>query len=103
MFTIVAKLFGVSDEAIEESRKRVGVPDDWDVDWCANACGDFVFYPPGAREAAEEQGTPFVVTCTSECLEELLHRRRLDGRLDGEDRPVDPSSGSGGLLHRFRT
>lgn len=73
----MAKLEGVFDEVIEEARVRVGVDPEWEVDWCANGCGQFVFYPPGAREAALDQGTPFVIICSSECLEELLQTRRF--------------------------
>jgi hypothetical protein len=73
----VAKLEGVFDEVIEEARQRVGVAPDWDVDWCLADCGQFVFYPPGAREAAQQQGTPFVIVCSGECLEQILKTRRF--------------------------
>lgn len=67
-------LEGVSDEVIEHARTIKNVPDDWLYDWCANACGDFVFYPPGAQEAAQAQGTPFVLVCSNECLTQVLDK-----------------------------
>lgn len=71
----LSQLSGVSDEIVEHARLVKDVPASWNVDWCANSCGDFVFYPPGAQEAAEKQGTPFVIVCSAKCLTEILEAR----------------------------
>lgn len=58
---------GFSRELIEESRRRLGIPDDWTASACANDCGDIVWTPPGVVDAQR--------VCSAACLVEFLYKQ----------------------------
>jgi hypothetical protein len=66
----------MSDEriaAIEESRKRLNIPADYEWSECAADCGDVVWHPPmNAQQAAS---APFIMTCSAACAMAALRNR----------------------------
>lgn len=57
------------EEDIEESRQRLGVPDDWEWYRCANDCGDVVWVPPQVGDM------PIAPVCTVKCLHEFIQKK----------------------------
>lgn len=54
--------------AMEESRQRLRIPDDWLYTECAAAgCAEQVWYPPSAAAAQANLGPDVVVVCSSNC------------------------------------
>lgn len=61
-----------SQELIEESRRRLGIPDNWGHVMCAAQCGEMVWYPPGVKEAAEAIGKTPIIFCSTKCTTDFL-------------------------------
>lgn len=59
-----------SVEVIEHARRANNVPTDWLYEWCANECGELVFYPSGAATEAAARGIPLVIVCSMKCARE---------------------------------
>lgn len=51
-----------SEEVVEASRKRLGLPDDYEWYSCAAECGDIVWVPPGTGDQ------PIAPVCSAGCL-----------------------------------
>lgn len=64
-----------SEELIDESRRRLNIPDDWGHVMCAALCGELVWYPPGVIELARDAGKPLAVFCSNECTVSYLAGR----------------------------
>lgn len=57
-----------TEEEIEESRRRLGIPDDWEWFPCSNDCGDLVWIPPGFGDMRIEP------VCSNDCAQEFVFK-----------------------------
>lgn len=59
-----------SAAALEESRRRLGIPANYEWSECAGGCGDVAWHQP--MDELKAKGVPFIISCSSACAMKAL-------------------------------
>lgn len=69
----------ITDEQIEASRQKLGIPADWSWTFCAGQCGDIVWMPPEIMDIAK-----VAPVCSALCAQSVM-ARVAEGKMEEDE------------------